>query len=510
MRPLQLSRQAAAVELLRRRRARENLIDYARYTNRAYRPADHHKHIALKLEAVERGETKRLMIFMPPRHGKSELASRRFPAWFMGRNPQRAIIAASYNSDLAGDFGRDVRNIVAGQEHGALFPGSQLAADSKAQNRWHTSQGGGYAAAGVGTAVTGRGAHVFLIDDPVKDRESADSATVREKTYRWYLSTAYTRLEGTLIDPDVDPLWRDVDEAQERGEAFEGAIVLIQTRWHEDDLAGRLLRDMARGADQWDVLSLPAIDADGAALWPEKYSLERLRRIERQISAREWSSLYQQEPTPDGGSYFLREWFKDRHDAPPARLRKYIFSDFAVTDGGGDYTELGVIGLDADMRAYDCDWWSGQTTAMQWIEAAIDLMEKHRPHAFFGETGQIRKAIEPILRRRMRERGVACRLAWLPRTADKAATARSIQARIENGLVSISAGQRGDRIIEQMVAFPTGKHDDKVDVWALLGMALDKAHPALVALQQDQDERLGRPRDYTSRAAVSPDDWRVA
>jgi hypothetical protein len=180
--------------LLRRRRARANLIDYARYTNRAYRPADHHEQIARKLEDVESGKCKRLMVFMPPRHGKSELGSRRFPAWFMGRHADRSIIAASYNSDLAGDFGREVRNIMASPEHGALFPGSQLAADSKSQNRWHTSAGGGYAAAGVGTAVTGRGAHLLLIDDPVKDRESADSETLREKTYRWYLSTAYTRL----------------------------------------------------------------------------------------------------------------------------------------------------------------------------------------------------------------------------------------------------------------------------------------------------------------------------
>jgi hypothetical protein len=140
------------------------------------------------------------MVFMPPRHGKSELGSRRFPAWFIGRNPKRSIIAASYNSDLAGDFGRDVRNIIAGEDHRRLFPESGLAADSAAANRWHTEVGGSYAAAGVGTAVTGRGAHVLLIDDPVKDRESADSEVIREKTYRWYLSTAYTRLEGDVVE----------------------------------------------------------------------------------------------------------------------------------------------------------------------------------------------------------------------------------------------------------------------------------------------------------------------
>lgn len=489
---LQLSQQSAATELLRRRRARAGLIDYARYTNRAYRPANHHEQIAEKLEAVERGEIKRLMVFMPPRHGKSELTSRRFPAWFMGRNGGMSLIAASYNSDLAGDFGRDVRNIVASPEHHALFPQSTLAADSKAQNRWHTNAGGGYAAAGVGTAVTGRGAHVFLIDDPVKDRESADSELIRDKTYRWYLSTAYTRLEGTLTEPDDDPLWRDVDEAQEQGEAFEGAIVLVQTRWHEDDLAGRLIADMDRGADQWDILSLPAI-SKGRALWPQKYTLERLERIRKQLTAREWASLYQQEPTPDEGTYFQRGWFR-RHTDPP-RVRKFIFSDFAVTDGDGDFTELGVIGLDQEGRAYDCDWWSGQKTASEWIERLIDLIDKHKPHAFFGESGQIRRAIEPILRRRMRERKVFCRLVWLTRTGDKAAMARAIQARAENDMVSISRTESGDACIEQLVSFPAGKYDDKVDVWALLGMALDVAHPALL----DEGETgiaKNRNRDY--------------
>lgn len=489
MKNWQPSQQAAAKELLRRRRARANLIDYSRYTNPAYRPADHHEQICAKLEQVERGECKRLMIFMPPRHGKSELASRRFPAWFMGRNGERSIIAASYNADLAGDFGREVRNIMASPEHNALFPASGLAADSKSQNRWHTAKGGGYAAAGVGTAVTGRGAHVLLIDDPVKDRESADSAKQRETTYRWYLSTAYTRLEGALVGDDPDPLWRDVDEAQEQGEPFDGAVVLIQTRWHEDDLAGRLLLDMERGADQWDVLSLPAIDSEGNALWPAKYPVARLEAIKRQQSKREWEALYQQEPTPDQGDYFQRQWFK-RHDEAPSGLAIYITSDFAVTDDGGDYTEFGVWGVDPDQGAFMLDWWGGQKSTSEWIERLIDLVAKWKPRAFFGETGVIRRAIEPILRRRMKERKTFCRLEWVTRSADKAASARPFQARAEMGMVSIPRNDVGDALLEQLIAFPGGKNDDKVDVCALLGMVLDQAHPAI----KDTNSNAGRPQ----------------
>ncbi len=509
----QLSPQEAAKELLRRRRARAGLIDYARYTNRAYRPAEHHEWIADHLEKVEAGILKRLMIFMPPRHGKSELASRRFPAWFIGRNPSMSIIAASYNSDLAGDFGREVRNIVASPEHVNLFPGSTLAQDSKAQNRWHTNAGGGYAAAGVGTAVTGRGAHVFLIDDPVKDRESADSELIREKTYRWYLSTAYTRLEGTLTEPDKDALWRDVDEAKERGKAFEGAIVLVQTRWHEDDLAGRLLADMDRGADQWEVLSLPAVtEKDGKlyALWPDKYTAERLERIKRQLSAREWQSLYQQEPTPDAGTYFKREWFALGEKEPPKQLAVYITTDFAVTDGGGDYTELAVWGLDSDEGVFPLDWWSGQTTAMEWVERLIDLMDKWKPRATFGETGQIKAAMEPILRRRMRERKVFCRLEWLTRVTDKAASARGFQARAEMGVVHFPQTMWAREVVEQLVAFPPGKHDDKVDACALLGMALDQAHPAIRrAVVREGDNRLERPPDYQSHRRPEAS-WKTA
>lgn len=505
-----LSQQEAAQHLLRRRRARENLIDYARFTNRAYRPAAHHDLIAQALEEVERGSVKRLMIFMPPRHGKSELASRRFPAWALGRSPDRSIIAASYNSDLAGDFGRDVRNIVASEEHSVLFPDGGLAPDSRAQDRWHTTAGGGYAAAGVGTAVTGRGAHILLIDDPVKDRESADSELLREKTYRWYLSTAYTRLEGVLTNDDPDPLWRDIDEAREKGEPFDGAVVVIQTRWHEDDLSGRLLADMDRGADQWRVLSLPAIDSKGAALWPEKYPKARLEAIKKQLSSREWSALYQQEPAPDEGTFFERRWFK-RHDGLPQPNRKYIFTDFAVTEGGGDYTEFGVFALDNRMHAHECGWWSGQTTAAEWIEALIDMIKAHEPLAVFGESGVIRRAVEPILRRRMRERGVHCRLVWITRGVDKVAAARSIQARAELGLVSVSRTYAGDALIDQCAAFPTGKHDDKVDALALLGMALDKAHPAIVGVAGEaRVAKLPRPKDSYSSASDFDDGWKVA
>lgn len=446
---LQLSPQDAAAELLARRRARTSLIGFTQYTYPGYRAAEHHVRIAEALDRVERGECKRLMICVPPRHGKSELGSRRFPAYYVGRNPRKQIIAASYNSDLAGDFGRDVRNIVADPLFGALFPAS-LAADSKAANRWHTSDGGMYVAAGVGTAITGRGADILLIDDPFKDRKEADSELLRRRVWDWYTSTAYTRLMPG------------------------GAIVVINTRWHEDDLSGRLLAQQDQGGDQWEVLSLPAINDRGEALWAEDYPLSRLLEIKAVLPERDWNSLYQQDPTPDDGTYFRRDWIQHWSRLP--ELNYYGTSDYAVTDDGGDYTVHRVWGVDQVGDIYRVAGWRGQTASDEWIERQIDLMLKHRPFAWFGEAGVIQKAIEPMLRRRMRERNCYVPLEWLPSITDKATRARGIQGRMSMGCVWFEPNAE----VSEFLKFPAGANDDDVDCASLIGRALDDAHPAVV------------------------------
>ncbi len=454
-----------SVDQVRAALARRSLLRFTEYTNPVYQRAQHHAQIAAKLEAVERGEIDRLMIFMPPRHGKSELASKRFPAWCLGKDPSRQIIAASYNSDLANDFGRNVRNLVAEPEFGQVFPGVSLAADSQAANRMNTNKGGAYVAAGVGTAVTGRGAHIALIDDPFKDREEADSERRRELVWDWYRSTLYTRLMPG------------------------GAIVLIQTRWHEDDLAGRLL---AQDAAQWDVLELPAINMDGEALWPEWYPLPALQRIRDTVGQREWSALYQQRPQPDEGTFFQREWFRTWDRLPP--LRYYGTSDYAVTDGGGDYTVHRVWGVDAGGAIYRVDGWRGQATSDVWIERKLDLIDKYKPMAWFGESGVIRRAIEPMLARRMAERRIYCRIEWLASIGDKPSRARSFQAMAASGRVFFEPGAD----LSEFLVFPAGKHDDDVDTAGMIGRALDQAHPAMVASFDDDDEYDDRGRNPTT------------
>lgn len=442
-----VSPQEAAVELLARRRAREGLLAFTGYTNPAYQAAPHHRLIAEKLEAVARGEIKRLMICMPPRHGKSELASRRFPAWYLGKNPGKQVIAASYNSDLANDFGREVRNIVASPEFQNLFQ-VDLAEDSKAANRWHTNAGGMYVAAGVGTAITGRGADILLIDDPFKDRKEADSELQRKTVWDWYTSTAYTRLMPG------------------------GAVIVINTRWHDDDLSGRLLYEQEAGGDKWDVLSLPALNGD-VALWPEWYPVERLEQIRSVLPARDWNALYQQNPIPDEGDYFRLDWFGD-YEELPEKMTIYGASDYAVTDGDGDYTEHGVFGVDFNKNIYVIDWWRGQSASDVWIEKKCELIVKHKPSCWFGEAGPIRRAIEPFMVSRMTQRNAFCRIEWLASVSDKATRARSIQGMASMGKVLFpkSAAWKGD-VLAQMIRFPAGKHDDSVDVMSLIGRGLE-------------------------------------
>ena len=424
------------------------------------------------------------MVFMPPRHGKSELASRRFPSWYLGRNPNKQIISASYSSELSSDFGREVRNIVASERYQNVFPGVSLRADSKAAYRWHTNADGIYVSAGVCTGVTGRGADIVLIDDPFKDRQEADSETRREHVWRWYQSTLYTRLMPGA------------------------AIILIQTRWHDDDLAGRLLECMEKGeGDQWTVLELPAINEANEALWPEWYPIPALLRIKTAVGPREWSALYQQRPQPDEGAFFQRDWV-GWYDEAPKHLNIYITGDFAITErDGADYTELGVWGTDSHDNLYALDWWYGQATADKWIDALADLILKHQPHCFFGEAGMIRRAIEPFLTKRLRERQAYCRVEWVPSITDKPSRARGFQARLSMGKVLLP--RRFDwaqRLLGQLLAFPAGKHDDAVDVCGLMGMVLDQSHPAVLPAPADARSQFDKRLDAMYRG-VDLDPW---
>ena len=420
------------------------------------------------------------MIFMPPRHGKSELASRRFPAWYIGRNPEQQIITASYSGELASDFGREVRNIVASQEYANIFQ-TALREDSRAANRWNTTEGGAYVAAGVGGPITGRGAHIALIDDPYKDREEADSETIRDKVYKWYTSTLYTRLMPN------------------------GAIVLIQTRWHDADLAGTLLSNEDEDGDEWEVLELKAIHED-KALWPAWYPIETLKRIKNAIGPRDWNALYQQEPQPDEGTYFKREWFKRyKLEDKPEELSVYGASDYAVTEDDGDYTEHGIGGFDCNEDLYLLNWWSGQKTADVWIDNQIDFIASYQPYVWVAEGGPIRRSVEPFLTKRMQQRSTYCHLEWLTSNKDKVVNSRGFQALASMGKVWIPYTDWGEALIDQLVRFPAGKYDDKVDVCGLFGRLLDQTFGP-----SRKDDKPKPKRDRWNKAFEEPsDDWKT-
>jgi predicted phage terminase large subunit-like protein len=430
------------------------------------------------------------MVFMPPGSAKSTYTSVLYPPYLLAQNPALTIIAASHTVELAERFGRRVRNLIA--EHANVL-GLSLAADSQAAGRWDTDAGGEYFAAGVRGPITGRRADLAIIDDPVKSREEADSDIIRERVKDWWRNDLYTRLKPG------------------------GRCIVIQTRWHEDDLGGWLLDEQKRGGDKWEVISLPAIaEADdalgrkvGEPLWPEWQNGDALDRIKNAVGSRTWSALYQQRPQPDEGTFFQRDWFKRfTPDEKPKFLHLYGTSDYAVTEDGGDFTVHRVWGVDSTGDLWLLAGWRDQTTADVWIERQIDLIRDHKPLCWFGEAGVIAKATEPMLRRRMVERKIMCRLEYLPSINDKPTRARGIQARAAMGKVHIPAGPEGDAILDEYLRFPAGKHDDDVDNGSLIGRALDMTHPAIVPVKEQS--KNPSDRSQWSGVATGSDSWKVA
>jgi predicted phage terminase large subunit-like protein len=437
-------------EVKRRLTAKRSLIGFTEFTNPRYHTGDIHRKIAEQLERVERGEIDRLMLLVPPRHGKSELASRRFPARYLGRFPHRHFISSSATGTLAEDFGRDVRNIIAGPEYQVLYE-TRLAEDSKAKGRWNTNDGGAYYAVGVGAAIMGRGAHVFMIDDPFGTMADARSETERKNVWDWYTGTVYNRLEEN------------------------GAIVLINHRMHADDLTGMLRTQQAAGGDKWEIVELKPDMQAGIALWPEKYPIKALERIRRNTTPQDWSALYLQNPTPDEGTYFKDDWLR-AYTSLPAKdtLTIYGASDYAVTENGGDFTVHVVVGLDPDDRMYLLDLWRGQTQGDVWIDAFCDLVTLWKPQGWAEETGQIRASIGPFLEERMRKRKAYVYRQQFPTRGDKAVRAQSIRGRMAlNGLYVPTTQPWYPTFRSELLSFPAGKHDDQVDALGLIGQLLD-------------------------------------
>lgn len=486
----------AAAEMLRRKRCQQSLhsfalnIDIPGAPNDALEPdedlvgparelmADHHAVLCDALQQTMNTPYGRLMVFMPPGAAKSSYCNVAM-AWDMSRpkppfrQGDTRLIHISYNDTIVKKQSGRVQNICKQAKYRNLWDEPvHIVAEAKAE--WGLSNGAEYMAAGIMAGVTGNRADGVLIDDPVKNREDADSEQIRQKTIDEYQDSVMSRLKPGAY------------------------VIIVQTRWHEQDLSGSILPDnydgrsgMIRCKDgmDWMVLNIPAkcerpddpLGREiGEYLWPEWFTPKHWAQYERDDSRegrRRWSSLYQQRPTPEGSGDFSREdfnWYEPGEE--PMNLHLYGASDYAVTEKGGDFTEHGLAGLDGDNQLWFVDWWSGQVATDEAIDQFLNMVERHPGsiRLWANEGGVIDKAVRPAINRRMRERNVFCDLRSLPSMHDKVAKVSSFGARVSARSVWLPKKAWAYDLVDQLIALPAGRYDDKADVAGLLGRMIDK------------------------------------
>jgi predicted phage terminase large subunit-like protein len=450
-----------------------------------YQAARHHEVIAAALEEVEAGRIKRLIVNCPPRHGKSELTSRLFPAWFIGRHPTSSLILATYNEKFSWDFGREVRQIIEDPIYGQIFPGIELT--SASVDRVETTDNGKLFFVGRGGSITGRGAIGLILDDPIKDRVEADSPTTRNKLWTWYTQVIKSRLLTS-----------------------KGWIVIIQTRWHEDDLVGRLtdptnVHYNEAEARKWRIIDLPALAREndpigrkpGQALWPARFPKSYLEEM-REGDSRGFQALYQGSPTPEKGHFFDGDRIKLYHkqsDLPAKEtLRFYAASDHAVsTRQDADKTCMGVVGIDPDDNIWlmpELVW--GRYPTDRIVELMIDMMAKYKPVFWWAEKGHISKSIGPFLRKRMLERQTFAAVYEMTPSTDKQSRAQAIQARISMGKVYMpSFAPWWGEARNELLKFPFGTHDDFVDFLSWIGIGLVLQVPRAPRKSESKAPKVG-------------------
>jgi predicted phage terminase large subunit-like protein len=457
-------------EMASRVLCRRHLLPFVLRFKPVYDPGWVHKDICTRLEKfsddVAAKKSPRLMLFMPPRHGKSELVSRNFPAWHMGRHPEHEVITTSYSSSLALKFSRSVRTLLREPGYAELFPNCALDPDTQAAEAWMTTKGGGLMAAGVSGPLTGNGMHIGIIDDPVKNREEAESSTIREGIKEWYTSTFYTRL------------------------APGGGILVVMTRWHHDDLAGWLLEEAKHGGDEWEVVVYPAeAEVDevyrkkGEALHESRYPVETLQKIKAAIGPRDYTALYLQRPTAEEGAFFKREWinYYDPFELPDmSELTIYSAWDLAIgKDAGNDETVGITVGIDRNQHIWVLDIAHGRWDAHEICVQILDSWRRWKPIRVGIERGHIFMTMGPLL-----ERLIAERKDWefpfdqdglRPGRADKQARAAPIQGRMRQGYVHVPRHASWlSHFIQQLLEFPNAVHDDYVDAFAWIGQMINQ------------------------------------
>jgi predicted phage terminase large subunit-like protein len=429
-----------------RDKATAEFLDFCKYVWPEIIIGEHHRRIAAALDRVVAGKCKRLMIAMPPRHGKSQMGSYLFPAYLMGKLPQSKLIVGSHTAELAQRFGRMIRNLVEDERYMELFPDTKLSVDSKAAGRWNTSQGGEAFFIGKGGAMTGRGGDIIILDD-ILDEQDAISDTAMENTWEWYTSGPRQRLQPN------------------------GSIIIINTRWKTDDLSGRLLRQQGQlKSDQWEILEFPAILPSGNPLWPEYWELEELEKVKMSIGLKKWNAQWQQQPTNDDGAILKRDWWRKwKLEEPP--MCSYIIqtydtayskketADFSVIATWGVFTPSADSGPNLILLSVR----KGRWDFPELKRIAKDEYQYWQPDNVLIEA----KATGTPLQHEMRKMGIPVTM-YSPggrRTGqDKVSRANAVAPILESGMVWYPEDEEfAQELVEECAAFPNGSHDDQVD-----------------------------------------------
>ena len=431
----------------KREEAQEEFLAFVRTQWPDFISGAHHRRIARLFEAVARGEKKRIIINLAPRHTKSEFASFLFPAWFLGKYPKKKVMQVSNTAELAEGFGRKVRNLLETEEYREIFPDVELRSDSKAAGRWNTNYGGDYYATGVGAALAGRGADIVIIDDPHTEQEALQAAFnpgVYDKVYEWYTTGPRQRLQPG------------------------GAIIIVQTRWSMRDLTGQILENAVQrqGADKWEVFEFPAILPSGKPLWPEFWSQEALEAIKAEIPAGKWQAQYQQNPTSDETAIIKREsWQKWIKDEPPDC--DYILMSFDCAFEAkqtADYSAMTLWGVwfneeDSEDHVVLLDAWRGKLEFPELKAKALELYKEHEPDSVIIE----KKATGAPLIYELRKMGIPVQEFTPSRGNDKIARLNAISDIFASGRVWAPERRWAEEVVEEVASFPNGRNDDYVD-----------------------------------------------
>ena len=446
----------------------------------------HHARMADAFERVARGECKRLIINMPPRHTKSEFASYLLPAWFLGKFPHKKVIQTSHTAELAVGFGRKVRNLVDSDVYADIFPGLSLQSDSKAAGRWNTSKGGDYFAIGVGGAVTGKGADILIIDDPHSEQEAAMAAInpdVYDKVYEWYTSGPRQRLQPG------------------------GAIVIVMTRWAQRDLTGQVLKAAAaRGGEEWTVIEFPAILPSDNPLWPEFWSFNELEALREELPNSKWQAQYQQNPVGNESAIVKRDWWKWwTNERPP--VCNYILQTWDTAfekNNRADYsagTTWGIFDNDEDNGAPNIVLLDTYKKRVEWVELKKDVLEWYHQWEPDGMLIEKKATGAPLIYE-LRSMGIPVQEYTPSKGQDKIARLNSVSDIIASGKVWVPETRWAEELVDEIAAFPSGEHDDLVDATTLALMRFRQG--GFIRLPIDEPEEIkwfkgnrGRDRYYT-------------